>query len=157
MSAKWLPFCFGLDVLTCHIAIPCIAEHEVVEKIKLSHSFHKVFVVIVSTAKWGVFCEYKVCPDSKGHGAQLGPVGPMLAPWTLLSGWFLFWLYYCSAVCIIILYYTMLQRHPTVYYYMLMGKCKKDVTSLLTHSALAMELRLSFTNPSMYIGHIWNS
>ena len=80
MSAKWLPFCLGLDVLTCHIAIPCIAEHEVVEKIKLSHSFHKVFVVIVSTAKWGVFCEYKVCPDSKGHGADMGPSWVLSAP-----------------------------------------------------------------------------
>ena len=36
------------------------------------------------------------CPDSKVHGANMGPiwtdrtqVGPMLAPWTLLSGWWL--------------------------------------------------------------------
>ena len=37
---------------------------------------------------------WEKCPDNKVHGATMGPsgadrtqVGPMLAPWTLLSGW----------------------------------------------------------------------
>ena len=30
----------------------------------------------------------QITPDSKAEGAHLGPTGPMLAPWTLLSGTF---------------------------------------------------------------------
>ena len=44
----------------------------------------------------GSMWSLRICPDSKLHGANMGPpgacrpqVGPMLAPWALLSGWML--------------------------------------------------------------------
>ena len=51
-----------------------------------------LFIVIIVDHKYGGWFIVKI-PDSKVHGAHMGPpgscrpqMGPMLAPWTLLSG-----------------------------------------------------------------------
>ena len=41
------------------------------------------------TISIGMYQHKRDCPDSKVHGANMTQVGPMLAPWTLLSGWYI--------------------------------------------------------------------
>ena len=66
-------------------------RHHVMLELKVTHVSKRV-LVNNHTDYWGVMGMWHY-PDSKVHGANMGPsgadrtqVGPMLAPWTLLSG-----------------------------------------------------------------------
>ena len=61
--------------------------------ITLSREWHRFDEIVVAGCTRSCQLD-NFCPDNKVHGANMGPIwgrqdpgGPLLAPWTLLSGW----------------------------------------------------------------------
>ena len=93
-SAKWRPFCLGLNVLSdlvwwCHDRSGVRTCNAHLSHCSLTYWWHflKTFSGAISSMKNVVFWFKfhwsslpRIYPDSKVHGAHLGPTGPRWAP-----------------------------------------------------------------------------